>query len=109
VLIQLVAGGQRDQSLAQYVFMAAVHGVRAAPTGGLPRDLQLLTGEGGERRLLHECAFPVGAGSEGLAVAEELVVLVVAAVAAADAVEVGDELDTFDPLDHLEAQLDFVA
>jgi hypothetical protein len=36
----------------------------------------------------------VGPVSDGLAVAEEFVVLVVAAVAAADVVEVGDELDT---------------
>jgi hypothetical protein len=47
--------------------------------------------------------------SDGLAVAEEFVVLVVAAVAAADVVEVGDELDTLDPFDEFEAELDLVA
>jgi len=43
---------------------------------------------------------------QGLPVAEELVVLVVAAEAPADVGEVGDELDPADPLDLLEAQLD---
>jgi hypothetical protein len=52
VLVELVAGGQRDQGLTQHMFMAAVHGLRAAPTGSLQRDLQLLTGESCQRRLL---------------------------------------------------------
>jgi len=47
-------------------------------------------------------------GSNRLAVAEELVVLVVAAVAA-DLGKVRDELGSFDPLDLLEAKLDLVA
>jgi hypothetical protein len=51
----------------------------------------------------------VGPVSDGLAVAEEFVVLVVAAVATADVVEVGDELDTLDPCDEFEAELDLVA
>jgi hypothetical protein len=58
MIIQLVTGGQRDQGLAQHVFMPAVHGLRATPAGSLLRNLQLLTGEGGQRRLLHGCIFP---------------------------------------------------
>jgi hypothetical protein len=46
---------------------------------------------------------------DGLPVAEEFVVLVVAAVAATDLGVVGDELDTFDPLDLFETELDLVA
>jgi hypothetical protein len=41
-----------------------------------------------------------------LAVAEELVILVVAAEPAADLGEVGDELDTADPFYEFEAELD---
>jgi len=40
----------------------------------------------------------VGAWSDGLAVAEEFVVFVVAAVSAADLGVVGDELDALDPV-----------
>jgi hypothetical protein len=46
---------------------------------------------------------------DGLSVAEELVVLVVAAVAASEFGVVGDELDSFDPFDLFEAELDLVA
>ena len=56
---------------------------------------------------------PVLAGEsrelDGLAVAEEFVVLVVAAVAASDLGVVGDELDAFDPFDLFEAEFDLVA
>ena len=45
---------------------------------------------------------------DGLSVAEEFVVLVIAAVAAADLCVVSDELDPFDPLDLFEAELDLV-
>jgi hypothetical protein len=46
---------------------------------------------------------------DGLPVAEELVIFVVAAVPAADLGEVRDELDTLDPLHLLEAELDLIA
>jgi hypothetical protein len=46
---------------------------------------------------------------DGLSVAEELVVLVVAAVAASEFGVVGDELDYFDPFNLFEAELDLVA
>src|SRR5579875_2753818 len=46
---------------------------------------------------------------DGLSVAEELVVGVVAAVTAADVGEVGDELDPCQPFDLFEAELDLVA
>ena len=46
---------------------------------------------------------------DGLSVAEELVVLVVAAVTASEFGVVGDELDSFDPFDLFEAELDLVA
>jgi hypothetical protein len=46
---------------------------------------------------------------DGLSVAEELVVLVVAAVASAHLGVVGDELDALDPFDLFEAELDLVA
>ena len=46
---------------------------------------------------------------ERLAVADELVVGVVASMPAADLAEVRDELDPLDPLDLLEAELSFVA
>jgi hypothetical protein len=47
--------------------------------------------------------------SDGLPVAEELVVLVVAAVAASELGVVGDELDSLDPFHLFEAELDLVA
>ncbi len=46
---------------------------------------------------------------DGLPVAEEFVVLVVAAVAASEFGVVGNELDPFDPFDLFEAELDLVA
>jgi hypothetical protein len=48
LLNQAVADGQRDQGLAQDVFMAAGHGLHAAAAGSLSREFQLLTGEGGQ-------------------------------------------------------------
>jgi hypothetical protein len=58
---------------------------------------------------VHPRAGLLAAGSDRLAVAEELVVLVVAAVAPTDLGEVRDELDAGDPLHLLEAELDLVA
>jgi hypothetical protein len=51
----------------------------------------------------------VGLMLDGLAVAEEFVVVVVSAFAASDVGKVFDELDAFDPFDEFEAELDFVA
>src|SRR5262249_14822126 len=50
-----------------------------------------------------------GLPSDGHAVAEILMVFVVAALSRAKMGEALDELDGLDPLDHLEAQLEFVA
>ena len=59
---------------------------------------------------VHQAA-PTGDGGslDGLPVAEEFVVLVVAPVPAADLRVVGHELDALDPLDLFEAELDLVA
>ena len=57
MLIQPVASGERDHGLTQHVLVASVHGVRAAPAGGVPRDLQLFPGQRSKRRLLHELIF----------------------------------------------------
>ncbi len=50
-----------------------------------------------------------GSPSDRLSVAEEFVFLVVSAVAAADLGVVRDQLDSFDPPDLLEPELDLVA
>lgn len=56
----------------------------------------------------HLAAMNGVTGSNGLAVSEEFVVLIVAAVAAADVVEVGDELNAVDPFDLFEAEFDLI-
>ena len=48
VVIQPFARRQRDDGLAQHVFVAAEHSVRAPSTGGTAGQLQLFTGEGGQ-------------------------------------------------------------
>src|SRR5215470_1225932 len=55
------------------------------------------------------CDIPGGMPLYGHAVAEVLMVLVVAALPRAEMGEALDELDGLDPLDHLEAQLELVA
>jgi len=110
VLVEPLAGRERDDGLPERVLMSAVHGVRCAATGGGLGEVQLLARQGGQGRLLHGgCLCFLLVGVDGLSVAEELMVLVVATVAAADRAVVADELHALDPLDLLEAELVLIA
>ena len=79
---------ERNDGLPQGALVTAVHGLGRPSAGRGLGELELFAGKGGEEGLVH--GMPL---SEGLAVAEELVVGVVAAVAATDLAEVRDELD----------------
>src|SRR5450756_1523795 len=84
-------------------------GVPCLPTAGVTRRAASKDGNPVGVPALSRLPLGAGNGLDGLPVAEELVVLVVAAIAATDVGEVGDELHAFDPLALLEAQLGLVA
>jgi RNA polymerase sigma-70 factor (ECF subfamily) len=68
MLIEPVAGGQRDQGLAQHVFMTAIYGFRAAPAGSLSRDLQLRASRirSRQRMRISVTSLPTGSGHRSM-------------------------------------------